>query len=221
MPPKPTVVVMCSITLDGKLAPEDESSSRPFLEQIPAYYRTKLDDLRESSDAIVVGNRTIKKDDSRLLPPSGSGLVRTVIDPEALLGEADTVVSDDESLLVVVDEATEEDYVEWLSEQPTIDVLRCEGDAVDLHQLMDYYTERGVEQVLLEGGGGLINHFVNAELVDRVKILVMPYISGDADAVSLVEGSTSLFPEITIDIEERDVKDDFTLIDGRVQYADD
>ena len=59
---------------------------------------------------------------------------------------------------------------------------------VDLHDLMRLLGERGIDSVLLEGGGNLNFSFLEGELVDEIYAFVAPKIVGGMNAKTPVEG---------------------------------
>lgn len=214
-----TVTVMCSATLDGKLAPATDASSRPFLEHVPDRFGDQLGDLREAVDGIVVGNETVVQDDSRLVPPSGSELVRTVIDPEAKLRPEHTILADEYPTVVAVTGDTPDAHRERIERRENKRTVLVGDDEVDLHRLCEELSRMGVDHLLLEGGGRLIFYFLEAELVDEMRILYMPYVVGGEAVVTLADGTDSLFPNVRLNVEDRQVDGDFTLLEGTVDYG--
>lgn len=215
---RPVVTVMCSSSIDGKLTPASNTSSRPFVEQVPEHYSEQLMDLRENVDAIVVGNRTIVHDDSQLLPPSGDPLQRVVVDPEALVEPHHTVLSDPHPTTMLVTESTPDSYRQTVEETDRKELLVAGTDTPDLEQALTELGDRGVEHVLLEGGGRLIYYFMQAGLVDEFRLLLLPLFVGDGDAVTTVHGPESFFPDVRLDVTRRDAKGDYTLVEGNVVY---
>lgn len=216
----PTVTVMCSASLDGKLTPASESSSRPFLDHVPDYYHDQLMALRETVDAVAVGNRTILHDDSSLLPPSDEDRLRVVIDPEGLLDASYTVLADDRPTLIAVTQETSEAYVEMVEQRERKRTVSVGADTPDLPRLAEELAACGVEHLLLEGGGRLIYYFMEARLVDECRILYLPFFVGDEDAVTAVHGTDSFFPSVRLDVTRRDQSGDYTLVEGDVRYED-
>ena len=215
-----TVVMMCSASLDGKLTPVSESSSRPFLDHVPEHYHEQLMDLREEVDAVAVGNRTILHDDSSLLPPSGEDRLRVVIDPEGILDATYSVLSDESPTLIAVTDTTSDAYVETVEKNARKQTVSIGTDTPDLGKLADALTERGVDDLLLEGGGRLIYYFLEAQLIDECRILYLPFFVGDEDAVTAAHGPESFFPSIRLDVTRRDEVGDYTMIEGNVRYED-
>lgn len=209
---------MCAISLDGKLAPAAESSSREFGKYIPGELTGRLMDLREEVDGIVAGSNTVVLDDSELLRPSREPIRRVVVDSSGTLSPELTILSDDHQATVAVSRSTPSEYVEQVESLPNKSTLRVGEDNVDLNALVESLVDSGVESLLLEGGGTLIDRFLRNQLIDEFRLLRMPYFVGDADAVSLCEGESSLFPDVELDVNEVTEHEGFVLTSGTVAY---
>lgn len=117
--------------------------------------------LRADSDAIVVGAGTVRADDPALT-------VR--------LPEGEVVGSD--PLRVVLGRAP--------SGSAVLPALECQGD---IGRVLDDLGERGVLQVLIEGGSTVAHEFHSSGLVDRYVIYLAPVIMGGDDGTPLLRGS--------------------------------
>lgn len=214
---RPEVTVTCSASLDGRLAPARESSSRPFLSEVPEVVAEELDELRGAVDAVAVGNGTILQDDSRLLPSSGPPPLRVIIDPEGELSTTHTVLADEHPTAVAVTETTDSGYRQRVESRPAKRTIQM-GREPDLAALLDELAAAGVERLLVEGGGGLIYHFLDARLVDECRILYLPLFVGEEGTVCLCDGPESLFPSVRLDVTRRDHVGSHTLLEGAVVY---
>ena len=58
---------------------------------------------------------------------------------------------------------------------------------VDLRRFLDALGERGISEVVVEGGGTLNRALLSAGLVDRLYLMVIPAVL-DAGSVNLFEG---------------------------------
>lgn len=212
------ITLMCAVSLDGKLAPAADSSSRPYGTYIPESFTEELMSLRESVDGIMVGGETVRLDDSELLRPSGEPIRRIVIDSHGLLPADCTLLSDPHPATIAVSRETPTEYVDRVESHPEKSTIETGTERVDLTQLVDRLEAQGVEWIMLEGGGTLIEGMLRAKLIDDCRLLTMPCIVGDRDAVSLADGTDSLFPNVWLNVTDITEREGFVLKTGVLRY---
>lgn len=212
------VTVMCAATLDGRLTPAAGESSRVFGEYIPSHFTEELLRLREEIDAIVVGSGTILADDSRLVPRSGRNVVRLVTDSSGRLDASYTVLADDRPTIVAVTEETPASFIEMVDGLPNKSTAVLGDTRVDPADTVDFLGELGVEHALLEGGGRLIYSFLDAQVIDEMRILYVPMFGGHEDAPSIAVGERSLFGACSLDVDRTEQLGSFFLVHGEVTY---
>ncbi|MGW7683842.1 pyrimidine reductase family protein [Kribbella sp. NPDC054772] len=78
--------------------------------------------------------------------------------------------------IVITCAASPEDQRDALAE--VADVLVCGDDAVDLTAAVDALRERGLTQILCEGGPHLLGSLTDADLVDELCLTVSPLLAG-------------------------------------------
>lgn len=175
----PYVTLKAGITIDGAVATASgESKWITGAESRSAAHR-----LRDIHDAIMVGSGTVLADDPRLTTrlPHGEGRnpLRLVVDSTlrtpssaALLAEAG------QTLILTTTAASAADEARLRSEN--VEILRVGGKAgfVDLHDAMRQLGARGVQSILLEGGGRLHHGALHAGIVDRLCIFIAPMLLG-------------------------------------------
>ena len=152
----PYVTLKLASTLDGQIA--DASGKSRWITGPQA--RAKVQELRRSADAIMVGAGTVRADDPSLLPRPAKG--RTpwrVVVGSALQADAK----------VLTDEASDRTLV---MNGPIKKILRDLG-------------KYGVMHVLCEGGGELAGSLVRAGLVDEFALFIAPSLLG-GDGVPMV-----------------------------------
>jgi diaminohydroxyphosphoribosylaminopyrimidine deaminase/5-amino-6-(5-phosphoribosylamino)uracil reductase len=209
---------MCAASLDGKLAPGADRSSRPYAEYIPEKFTEELMELRDTVDGILAGGETVRLDDSEMLRPSGEPIRRIVVDSTGRLSEEHTLLSDAHSATIAVSQTTPEEYVERVNGLENKSTIEVGEDHVDLQRLLAELGEQDVDWLLLEGGGTLVNWMLRAELIDECRILTIPFFVGDRDAVSVCHGTTSLFPDVRLDVTDVTEREGFVLTEGTVRY---
>ena len=118
--------------------------------------------------------------DSRLSISEDSQLVRTAREIPVLVGTA--LPDDDPKVLRLCGLGVQVVSV------PQLDVP-YEVAKVDLAALMRELGERGIDSVLVEGGGGLHEAMFKAGLVNQVVVYLAPKVVGGAEAKTPVEGA--------------------------------
>jgi 3,4-dihydroxy 2-butanone 4-phosphate synthase/GTP cyclohydrolase II len=154
--------------------------------------REHLHRLRALVDAVVVGATTVAADDSRLTVRAvpGSHPVRVVVDPRGILPRTAAVLKDGAAptIWVVGPDATVPDAV-----APHVEVVRwADAGPMDPHALLSELAERGLQRVLVEGGGRLVSSFVQAGAVDRLFLTTAPLLIGDGVPGLRVTGTDRL-----------------------------
>jgi diaminohydroxyphosphoribosylaminopyrimidine deaminase/5-amino-6-(5-phosphoribosylamino)uracil reductase len=145
----PYVTLKLASTLDGRIA--DSSGKSKWITGPQA--RAKVQELRRSADAIMVGAGTVRSDDPSLLPRPARGRMpwRVIV--------GSTIPADAK---VLTDEAAERTLV-------------MDGS---LRKVLRDLGKRGVMHVLCEGGGALAGSLVRAGLVDEFALFVAPSMLG-------------------------------------------
>ncbi len=160
---RPRVILKLATTLDGHIAAPDGSST--WITGPDA--RTDVHRLRADSDAIVVGANTLRLDDPSLtvrdFTPSDSG-DEAIVDPwRIVLASAD--------------------------EDPNKNASPYEVWKDSPEALLDELGDRGMVQVLVEGGAGVAGSFHRSGLVDEYHVYLAPALMGGDDAKSAFGGA--------------------------------
>ncbi len=172
------MLVNVAMSADGKIALPDRSEVKISGEED----FERVHKIRNRVDAILVGIGTVLADDPKLTVKE-----KYVEEPDHPL----KVVLDSEGR--TPGDAQLFDKGEWLI-ATTEDVdregwIRCgESGRVDLNLLMDELQERGVEEILVEGGGETISSFFEEGLVDEFTVFVGSLVIGGRDAPTPVDG---------------------------------
>lgn len=218
MMPNPTVTIMCATTLDGKLAPGENKSSAAFAEEIPKHFTDQLYELREKVDAIVVGSGTIESDDPSLQPRSHDDLKRVVLDSSGGTNPDAKVLSDSSPTIVATAQQIPDSFVEQVEKRANKEAVHLGDERVDPNEVLNLLEKRGANRIMLEGGGRVIHSFLTAELIDQIRVLYLPVISGAEGAPSLATGASSLFADVRVSVTRREQLGDYTFLVGDVEY---
>ncbi|GAB2327883.1 dihydrofolate reductase family protein [Streptomyces griseoincarnatus] len=188
--PYPYVLLSAAVSLDGYL---DDTGPERLLLSGPADF-DRVDEVRASVDAILVGAGTIRADNPRLLVNSPERRAARVADglPEYPLkvtvsgsGDLDPAArfwhTGGEKVLYTTDKGAERARALGIA----ADVVPL-GDALDWRRLLEHLHEvRGVRRLMVEGGGRIHTQLVTQGLADELQVVLAPLFVGDPDAPRL------------------------------------
>lgn len=191
---RPRVTLKAAASLDGKVAAADGSSQ--WITGPAA--RADAHRLRAEADAVAVGAGTALADDPRLTVRlagwSGRQPLRVLVDAAGRVpaarhlfdGEAPTLVATTVAAPAVVRAAWAAAGAEVVvcAEAPAAGA----GTGVDLAELAKLLGERGVLELMVEGGPRLQASFWAAGLADRLVWYLAPIVLGGDTAPGLVAG---------------------------------
>ena len=188
--PGPRVTASVITSLDGHI--DDASPDRLVLsgpDDLAA-----VDALRAQVDAIMVGARTVRRDRPRLLVRdealrAGRRAAGRSASPRKVTITASGDLDPDNPFFAVPAPGAPPPLVFLLggAEVPQLAGL-AEGVPVpdDPRAVLAALAERGVEQLLVEGGTRLHGWFLAADAVDELRFAVAPFLVGEADAPRFV-----------------------------------
>jgi 2,5-diamino-6-(ribosylamino)-4(3H)-pyrimidinone 5'-phosphate reductase len=194
---RPFVYLNMAMTADGKIT----SASREYPKFTSALDRKTMDRLRAEADALVVGAGTLRADDPPLhvrdaemqayrrslgKPP---GLLNVVVSASLSLDPDSRFFSDAHAAGRIVATVEEAPPQRLAALDGKAEVWKVGSGSVDLSELLRRLRARGVERLLLEGGGETNWAFVRDDLVDELFITVGPALLGGRDAPTLCEGT--------------------------------
>lgn len=185
---RPYVLLSVAVSLDGYI--DDLSQDRLILSNADDFDR--VDDVRAGVDAILIGAQTMRADNPRLLVNSAERRAKRIADglPEYPLkvtvsrsgnlsrnlkfwhhGGEKLVYTTDigvESLRAALDGLA--------------DVVSLGETQVDFGLMLDDLGERGIERLMVEGGGTIHTEFLSRGLADELQLAIAPIIVGQSGA---------------------------------------
>ncbi|MEN6443063.1 MAG: 2,5-diamino-6-(ribosylamino)-4(3H)-pyrimidinone 5'-phosphate reductase [Methanoregula sp.] len=193
---RPHVIVNVAMSADGKLS----TCERRQVKISGAQDFTRVDRLKASSDAVMVGIGTVLADDPsltvkeeicrerRLQRGDDEHPVRVIVDSRARIPLTAAILNKGSGRrIVAVSSRASRKKIDQLEKIAT--VIVAGEDAVDLTRLLDELGDMGISRCMVEGGGTLIAGLVNAGLVDEIYTFVGNVIIGGKDAPTLVDGA--------------------------------
>jgi diaminohydroxyphosphoribosylaminopyrimidine deaminase / 5-amino-6-(5-phosphoribosylamino)uracil reductase len=192
---RPRITLKAAASLDGKVAAPDGTSQ--WITGPAA--RADAHRLRAEADAVCVGAGTALADDPRLtvrLPGhTGRQPLRVLVDAAGRVGTGGHLFDGEAETLVATTPAAPAAAVDaWKA--AGAEVLMCEpappGRGVDLHDLTRALGERGVLELLVEGGPRLQASLWAAGLADRLVWYLAPLAIGGQAPGLLGAGAATL-----------------------------
>lgn len=188
--PRPYVLLSAAVSLDGYL---DDTGPDRLLLSSPADF-DRVDEVRASVDAILVGAGTIRADNPRLLVNSperrasrlAAGqaeypLKVTVSGSGDLDPDANFWHTGGEKVVYTTDEGAERARALTLA----ADVVPL-GPDLDWPALLEHlYAVRGVRRLMVEGGGTIHTQLLRQGLADELQLVLAPLLVGDPAAPRL------------------------------------
>ncbi|MCT7353565.1 dihydrofolate reductase family protein [Streptomyces sp. 15-116A] len=188
--PHPYVLLSAAVSLDGYL---DDTGPERLLLSSPADF-DRVDDVRASVDAILVGAGTIRADNPRLLvnSPARRAARRARGLPEYPLkvtvsgsGDLDPAAAfwhtGGEKVLYTTDKGAERARSLGLA----ADVVPL-GPELGWRRLLTHLHDvRGVRRLMVEGGGVIHTQLLTQGLADELQLVFAPLFVGDPDAPRL------------------------------------
>ncbi|WP_460541178.1 RibD family protein [Glycomyces halotolerans] len=177
------MILSAAMSIDGFL--DDDSEKRLTLSNAADFDR--VDQVRSEVDAIAVGARTVWADDPRLLvrsaerrarreaagrPPSP---LRVVFSPSGALDASARLFASGEAPVVYTSESGAR---QWRMEAGAAEVVAVGEPGVELPRALADLAERGVERLLVEGGGIVHTAFLAEDLADELHLAVAPFLLG-------------------------------------------
>ena len=198
MADRPYTLLSCGISIDGYL----DSAAVKRLPLSNAADLDRVDAVRASCDAILVGAATVRNDNPRLLVRAADRQRRRVARGLAPAPMKVTVTAS--GVLDPCSDFFTTGMVEKLvyAETPVVDRLRVRldgcatvidaGTQPSMQRVCEDLGDRGVRRLMVEGGGTVLTQFLTADIADELQLVVAPFFVGDSRARRFV--SDGCFP---------------------------
>jgi 2,5-diamino-6-(ribosylamino)-4(3H)-pyrimidinone 5'-phosphate reductase len=202
------VFVNAAMSADGKLSTRRREQVRI---SGPEDF-DRVERLRTDADAVLVGVGTVLADDPHLTVDDPSlrdartdrgepvNPARVVIDSTGRT-PVDARILDEEATTYVVVSSTATDSRRWALDRAGAEVVVAGDQRVALEDVLSGLEARGVETLMVEGGGEIIHSLFAAGLVDDLSVYVGSLILGGRDAPTLADGDgfVESFPDLSLE----------------------
>jgi 2,5-diamino-6-(ribosylamino)-4(3H)-pyrimidinone 5'-phosphate reductase len=202
---RPFTFVNVAASVDGKISNESRkqikiSSKEDFL---------RVDRLRAFADAIMVGIGTVISDNPSLTIKSEalrierirngktSNPLRIVVDSRLRIPANSNILDNEAETLLATTELADDKRKLELSKKARVEIFGSQK--VDLKQLSRFLYDIGIERLMVEGGGALINSMLREKLIDELNIYYGNIVIGGESSPTIVDGS-SFEPPIKLEL---------------------
>lgn len=192
----PYVILSCAMSIDGYL--DSEAPQRLIMSN--AEDLDRVDQLRADSDAIMVGASTVRRDNPRLLVRSDErrrtrvAAGRTASPVKVTVTSSGDVPADscfftvgDVEKLVYCPRSMAAQLAADLRDSATVVGL---GDLLTMRDVAQDLKGRGIDRLMVEGGGRLHTQFLGEDIADELQLVIAPFFVGEPRAPRFVEGGT-------------------------------
>lgn len=185
-----------AMSVDGKL----DSVARKGMTISSTADKARVDRLRSSMDAVLIGGRTLINEDPKLTVKSlalrseriAAGLEENPV-KVGVVGVADLQPEDNfmtagpARRLVYTTRRTPMGQVIRL-EKAGVKVFVMGDERVDCSAMLESLYDQGIRKLMVEGGGTMIAEFFRLDLVDELMLYIAPRIFGGSSAPTLADG---------------------------------
>jgi 5-amino-6-(5-phosphoribosylamino)uracil reductase len=188
----PYTLLSCCMSIDGYLG--NGTRQRLMLSNRADFDR--VDAVRATCDAILVGAATVRKDNPRLLVRA-----RARQEERVALGLAPSPIK-----VTVTSQGELDPHAHFFATGDTEKLVYCAsgkvakarsrlgpaatvvdgGEPVDVRTISRDLYCRGIQRLMVEGGGMVHTQFLTADLADELQLVVAPFFVGDSKAPRFV-----------------------------------
>lgn len=203
----PYVALKMAVTLDGRIA--DDKYNSKWITSVES--RSMVHELRCEFDSVLVGIKTVKKDNPKLTVRlvEGRNPKRIILDSELEISASSSLVKNnsDANLIIITSEKSKEKKHKLKKLYDNmVEVLFTEEKKgkIGLNSALKKLGEKNITSVLVEGGGKIFSSFIKEKLDDELLIFIGPKILGGGIPLAENLGIKSLSKAYNYTIKDMD-----------------
>lgn len=192
MPDRPYTLLSCGMSIDGYL----DSAAPRRLELSNGADFDRVDAVRASCDAILVGAATVRNDNPRLLVRSksrrdertGRGLppspIKVTVTERLELDPCTDFFTTGETEKLVY--CASPRVLDARTRLGSVATVVDGGAPIEMRRITEDLGDRGVRRLMVEGGSKVHTQFLTGNLADELQLVVAPFFVGDSRAPRFV-----------------------------------
>ncbi|MCR5609096.1 MAG: bifunctional diaminohydroxyphosphoribosylaminopyrimidine deaminase/5-amino-6-(5-phosphoribosylamino)uracil reductase RibD [Lachnospiraceae bacterium] len=185
---RPYIVMKYAMTLDGKIATYSGDSKWISCSESREHVHT----LRKRYKGIMAGIETVIKDDPMLNCRIEDGVdpVRIICDSHLRIDINSNIVKSAKDIQTIIATNSTDKKAKALKDYgiEVINIDNNDESFVDFNKLMDILGSKGIDSILVEGGGTIHGELLKLGLINKVYVYIAPKIVGGLEAPSPVKG---------------------------------
>ena len=182
----PHIILSAAISIDGKIATYSGDSKLSSKKDI-----IRLHKLRSQVDGILVGKKTVEQDDPLLTIrfAKGKNPMRIILDSNGAISAKSNILKTANQVptIIAVSKKISQANLRKLNQFP-LEIIKTGESSVNIKSLMKQLFQKGLETILIEGGGTINWQFIKNNLFDEIYLTISPFIIGGTEAISFVQG---------------------------------
>ena len=181
----PDIIISVAMSLDGFI--DDTSDSRLLLSNNKDFDR--VDALRASCDAILVGANTIRRDNPRLLIKSkarAKSLIKVTLTSTGMFERSLSFFTAGNAEKIIYTISSQKEML-TAKFSPVANVVSAGEKTVELRTLLKDLYLRGVRRLIVEGGSSILTQFMQEGFANEIHIAIAGFFVGQKNAPRLVQ----------------------------------
>ena len=218
------VILKWAQSIDGRVAWGDGIDNRRGISN--EHSRRDAHKLRRRAQAILVGINTVIADDPLLTarPNKGKKSARIVMDSFLRIPPDCQLIStiDESPVMIFASQRSvqaKSDIAQELSNKGVELLAYPDTDRSNLHFLLAALSDRGITQLLVEGGPTILTSFLKENLADEIIVYIAPKILGSQSSIGITRPMSELSEAVGLHNVEVDCFGDDVRFRGLTEKA--
>tara|TARA_B100001029_G_scaffold38677_1_gene29824 strand:- start:2665 stop:3270 length:606 start_codon:yes stop_codon:yes gene_type:complete len=155
----------------------------------------RVNDLRKNCDAILVGIGTIIEDNPKLTVKNTINTsinpIRIVLDTKGRTPLESNVLNKEAKTIIAVGNKCK------VNKLGNSEIIKCGNEKINIKKLIQKLSEKGIKNILVEGGETVLWSFINENLFDQINIFIASKIIG-GEKTPTMAGGDGFYAETSI-----------------------